>query len=69
MLNACKERGVARMISSDTSVRGGLKIGQDRKQMQCTYQPVMQTRGSRYLIIQELGLKDHDYYGFWGLSP
>ena len=26
-------------------------------------------RGSRYLIIKELGLKDHDYYGFWGLSP
>ena len=26
-------------------------------------------RGSRYLIIKELGLKDHDYSGFWGLSP
>ena len=26
-------------------------------------------RGSRYLIIKELGLKDHDYYGFCGLSP
>ena len=26
-------------------------------------------RGSRYLIIKELGLKDHDYCGFWGLSP
>ena len=26
-------------------------------------------RGSRYLIIKELELKDHDYYGFWGLSP
>ena len=26
-------------------------------------------RGPRYLIIKELGLKDHDYYGFWGLSP
>ena len=26
-------------------------------------------RGSRYLIMKELGLKDHDYYGFWGLSP
>ena len=26
-------------------------------------------RGSRYLIDKELGLKDHDYYGFWGLSP
>ena len=26
-------------------------------------------RGSRYLIIKELGLKDHDYDGFWGLSP
>ena len=26
-------------------------------------------RGSRYLSIKELGLKDHDYYGFWGLSP
>ena len=25
--------------------------------------------GSRYLIIKELGLQDHDYYGFWGLSP
>ena len=25
--------------------------------------------GSRYLIIKELELKDHDYYGFWGLSP
>ena len=24
-------------------------------------------RGSRYLIIKELGLKDHDYYGLWGL--
>ena len=22
-------------------------------------------RGSRYLIIKELGLKDHDHYGFW----
>ena len=21
------------------------------------------------IIIQELGLQDHDYYGFWGLSP
>ena len=26
-------------------------------------------RGSRYLIIKELGLEDHDYYGSWGLSP
>ena len=26
-------------------------------------------RGSRYLIIKELGLKDHDDYGFGGLSP
>ena len=26
-------------------------------------------RGSRYLIIKEFGLQDHDYYGFWGLSP
>ena len=26
-------------------------------------------RGSKYLIIKELGLEDHDYYGFWGLSP
>ena len=26
-------------------------------------------RGSRYLIIKELGPKDHDYYGFGGLSP
>ena len=25
--------------------------------------------GSRYLTIKEFGLKDHDYYGFWGLSP
>ena len=25
--------------------------------------------GSRYLIIKKLGLKDHDYYGFWGLNP
>ena len=25
-------------------------------------------RGSRYLI-KELGLKDHDHHGFWGLSP
>ena len=24
--------------------------------------------GSRYLIIKELGLEDHDYYGFWGLN-
>ena len=23
-------------------------------------------RGSRYRILKELGLKDHDYYGFWG---
>ena len=26
-------------------------------------------RGSRYLLIRELGPKDFDYYGFWGLSP
>ena len=26
-------------------------------------------RGCRYLMIKELGLKDHDHYGFWGLSP
>ena len=26
-------------------------------------------RGSRYCIIKELGLKDHDDYGFRGLSP
>ena len=26
-------------------------------------------KGSRYLIIKELGLKDHDHYGFGGLSP
>ena len=26
-------------------------------------------RGSGYLIIKELRLKDHDSYGFWGLSP
>ena len=26
-------------------------------------------RGSRYQIIKELGLKDHDYSGFWCLSP
>ena len=25
--------------------------------------------GSRYLIIQESGLKDHDDCGFWGLRP
>ena len=25
--------------------------------------------GSRYLVIKELGLKDHDDSGFWGLSP
>ena len=25
-------------------------------------------RGSRYLIIKELRLKDHDYSGFWGLN-
>ena len=24
---------------------------------------------ARYLIIKELGLKDHDSYGFGGLSP
>ena len=24
-------------------------------------------RGSRYLTIKELGLKDHEHYGFWGL--
>ena len=29
----------------------------------------MYPRGSRYLIIKELGLKDHDYYGLGGLSP
>ena len=29
----------------------------------------MEPIGSRYLIIPELGLKDHDYYGFGGLSP
>ena len=28
-----------------------------------------QPQGSRYLILKELGLKDHDCYGFWGLSP
>ena len=27
------------------------------------------SRGSRYLTIEGLGLKDHDYYGFGGLSP
>ena len=26
-------------------------------------------RGSRYLTIKELGLKDHDYYGSWSLNP
>ena len=26
-------------------------------------------RGSRYLIIKELELKNHGYCGFWGLSP
>ena len=26
-------------------------------------------RGSRYLIIKDVGLKDHDYCGFCGLSP
>ena len=26
-------------------------------------------RGSKYLIIKELRLKDHDYSGFWALSP
>ena len=26
-------------------------------------------RGSRYLILNELGLKDHDYSGFWDLNP
>ena len=26
-------------------------------------------RGSRYFMIKEFGLKDHDSYGFWGLSP
>ena len=25
-------------------------------------------RGSRYLLIKELRLKDHDDYGFWGGS-
>ena len=24
-------------------------------------------RGSRYLVVMELGLKDHSYYGFWDL--
>ena len=28
--------------------------------------PGIVPRGSRYLIIKELGLKDHDDYGFWG---
>ena len=31
--------------------------------------PTMSPRGSRYIIIRDLGLKDYDYYGFWGLSP
>ena len=26
-------------------------------------------RGSRYLIVKELGLKDHIYHGFWDLNP
>ena len=26
-------------------------------------------RGSGYFVIKESGLKDHDPYGFWGLSP
>ena len=26
-------------------------------------------RGSRYPIIKEPGLEEHDDYGFWGLSP
>ena len=26
-------------------------------------------RGSRYLILKDLELQDHDSYGFWGLSP
>ena len=32
------------------------------------YRPYL-PRGSRYLIIKELRLKDHNYYGFWDLSP
>ena len=27
------------------------------------------SRGSRYLIIKDVGLKDRDYYGFGGPSP
>ena len=29
----------------------------------------MYSRGSRYLILREFGLQDHDYYGFWERSP
>ena len=30
---------------------------------------VPRPRGSRYLILRDLGLKDHDYDGFWDLIP
>ena len=29
----------------------------------------IEPKGSRHLIMKELGLTDHDYSGFWGLSP
>ena len=35
----------------------------------CDVLETSQPRGSRYLLIKELGLKDRDHYGIWGLSP
>ena len=35
----------------------------------CTLWIFNMPRGSRYQVIKEFGLKDHDYYGFWGLIP
>ena len=42
-----------------------------RPQMASTYvgNHLGQPRGSRFLIIEKLELKDHDYSGFWGLRP
>ena len=39
--------------------------------LQCSCQKPSSTepRGSRHLVTKELGLQDHDYYGFWGRSP
>ena len=43
------------------------KSAADSKKLEYGFGPL--PKGSRYLVIKELGLKDHDNYGFWGLSP